>query len=112
MTNPKVRYIIAWHAAKDTPLVGLWGARPFCEGWYRTIYDDDGRAAFHGGPYPTAEEAMRLPDEPSEGAMLHDTDCAHERFEETPDGQRCAACGLSAEEYQRRQVSRGAPTND
>lgn len=62
MEHPKVRYIVAWFPGGGPPLVGLAGVSPFTAGWYRLYYDDEGREGFQGGPYESAEAAMRLPD--------------------------------------------------
>lgn len=58
----KPRYIVAYADGSDwaVMLAGINGSQEMAVGWYRLIYDDEGREAFHGGPYETAESAMKL----------------------------------------------------
>lgn len=57
----KPRYIVA---CSDQPmhLAGIDGGSEVGPGWFLLICDDDGRQAFVGGPYLTAEGALRAID--------------------------------------------------
>lgn len=56
-----VRYAVVWMDAGGY-LQGVDGpAKPFEAGWYLLKLDEKWREAFCGGPYSTAEEAIRVP---------------------------------------------------
>jgi hypothetical protein len=59
MSDVKVRYVIAWHPASSSWLANVNSEpRPFEAGWYRTVYDAEGREAYESGPHATAEECL------------------------------------------------------
>ena len=59
-TGVKVRYVIAYHPPRTAVMVGLNDSRLFEAGWYRTIYDEQGREAFVSGPHKTADECLAV----------------------------------------------------
>lgn len=58
----KLRYAVGYSGPEDVRgqcLTSISGVRIMEPGWYRIRFDDEGREAFEGGPYASAEEALR-----------------------------------------------------